>query len=119
MCIRDRQMKAADALERADPARREDGSEGVERGRVDARAVRTEQVERRAAFETADGLSVEAPVERSVVFGAAARAHGEAVHRRPLAVVGHAADDRGARTAMGAADERVLVAAVRWVEELA
>ena len=61
---------------------------------------------------------MEAPVERVVVLGLALNAHPEARHGRLGAVVGNAHDDREARTAVGAVDERVAVAPVGRVEEL-
>ena len=63
-------------------------------------------------------LRVEAAVERVVVFGLALGAHPEARHRRLRAVVGDALDDREARAAVRAVDERVAVAPVGGVGEL-
>ena len=81
--------------------------------------VRPQQPQRRAADRTRVGLGVEAAVGRVVVLGLAGRAHPEAGHRRERPVVGDPADDREARPAVGAVDERVAVAPVGGVVKLA
>ena len=54
-----------------------------------------------------------------VVLGRARRAHGERGHGGERPVVGHVPDDGEPRAAVGAVDERVAVAAVVRVGELA
>jgi hypothetical protein len=62
---------------------------------------------------------VEAAVERVVVLARAVLAHGEAAHGGERPVVGERLDDRVARPAVGAVDERVAVPAVGRVAHLA
>ena len=62
---------------------------------------------------------MEAPIQRILVLAAAVLAEPEAGHRRVRPVVGHRADDREARAALGAVHERVAVAPVGRVEQLA
>src|ERR1700733_685593 len=62
---------------------------------------------------------METAVGRILVLGPATFAHREARHRREWTVIGDPADDRKARTAVGAVDERVAIAAVAGVEQLA
>ena len=64
-------------------------------------------------------LGVEAAVAGSSYSARQRRAHREARHRRQRPVVGDAADDREPRAAVRAVDERVAVAAVGGVEQLA
>ena len=61
---------------------------------------------------------MKAPVRWIVVLRLAIGTHQEGSHRRLGPVVGNILDDREARTAVGAVDERVPVAAVARVEEL-
>jgi hypothetical protein len=61
---------------------------------------------------------MKATVARILVFRAAIGAHGERGHRGARPVIRDAADDREARAAIGAVDERIPVPAVRRVEEL-
>ena len=72
-----------------------------------------------AAFEARVGLRVEAAVQRVAVLAGAALAHGEVLHGGALAVVGQLLDDGEPRPAVRAVDERVAVAAVVGVEQLA
>jgi hypothetical protein len=102
-----REVESADALDRDDRAVEQRAGGDLD-ARRDARAARRAGVR----------LRVEAPVGRVVVLGLAGRAHREARHRGRRPVVGHAGDDREARPAVGAVDERVAVAAVGGVEEL-
>ena len=76
------------------------------------------QPQRRPAVGAGDGLRVEAAVGRVVVLCPAGVAHGERRHRGGRAVVRKPCDDRVAGPAVGAADERVTVAAVRRVVQL-
>src|SRR5580765_445687 len=57
-------------------------------------------------------LSVKAPIARIVILRAAIGAHLEFRHRGLLAVVGRAFDDRQPRTAIGAVEKGITVAAV-------
>ena len=65
------------------------------------------------------GLGVEAAVEGVVVLGLAGGTHGEDGHGGLRPVVGDAASDGEARTAVGAVEEGITVAAVGGIEELA
>src|SRR5581483_1228046 len=85
----------------------------------DFRTVATEQAEPRPAERTGIRLGMKAPVRRVLVFGAAGRAHREAAHRRARAVVGQGFDDRVARAALRAVDERIAETAVRRLVEFA
>ena len=113
-----REVVAAEALDRDDRAvaqqrgGRRDRVAGAGHASADQRAPRPA---RRAGVR----LGVEAAVARVVVLGPAGGAHREARHRRQRPVVGDAAHDREARPAVRAVDERVAVAAVGRVEELA
>ena len=71
----------------------------------------------RAALEARVRLRVEAAVERVGVFGGAALAHGEILHRRARAIVGQRIDNGKARPAIGTVDKRVAEAAVVRVEQ--
>ena len=82
-------------------------------------ASRPQQPHARTAHRTRVGLRVEATVARVLVLPPAGRAQREAPHGRPLAVVGQVLDDREPGPAVGAVGERVVVAAVARVEELA
>ncbi len=77
---------------------------------------------RRAAARspgTPIGCGVEAAVGRILVLAATGGAQRKPGHRRAGAVVGNVRDDGEARPAVGAVDERVAVAAVGRVEQLA
>ncbi len=75
--------------------------------------------QRRPAGRTRVRLRVEAPVARVLVLGPARVAHGKAGHRGERPVVRDAAHDREARPAVRAVDERIAVAAIRGIEQLA
>ena len=62
---------------------------------------------------------MEAAVQRVVVLALTGRAHGELRHRGLRAVVGDAAGDGEARTAVGAVQKGIAVAAVEGREQLA
>ena len=64
-------------------------------------------------------LRVIPPIRRILVLRPARAAHLEPRHRRQRPVVGDAAHDREPRAAVGAVDERVAVAPVGRVEQLA
>ena len=74
---------------------------------------------RRATFKAGIGLGVEAAVERIGVLGGALLAHGEGRHGRGHPVIGQVVDDGEARPAVRAVDERIPVAAIVGVEQLA
>ena len=118
------EVVAADPLD----ARGSRPSRSAPRPRATAsRRRRPRPARRRATSSVTDGpqhragvgLGVEAAVGRVLVLGAAGGAHGKAGHRGQRPVVGDAAHDREARPAVGAVDERVAVAAVGGVEQLA
>ena len=102
------QVVAAQALDGEDRSRAQQRDRLLERHR-----------EPRPAGGTCDRLRVEAPVGRVLVLAAAVGAHREAGHRRVRPVVGNRPHDREAGPALRAVDERVAVAAVGRVEELA
>ena len=121
--LRAGQVIAADALDRQHrpPASRLRG--GVHGVGTAGRArrgspSRSEQLRARPACGAGVRLRVKAPVAGIVVLGLALRAHRESGHRRRRPVVGHAADDREARPAVRAVDERVAEAAVGRVAQL-
>ncbi len=76
------------------------------------------QVQPRPADEASIRLRMKAPVSRVAVLLGALGAHREVAHRGHRPVVGHVADDREARAAVGAVDERVAVASVACREQL-
>ncbi len=71
------------------------------------------------AIRAAGRLGVEAAVGRILILAPAGLAHLERGHARVGAVVGDGADDREARSAVGAVDERVAEAPVLRIEKLA
>jgi hypothetical protein len=108
------EVEAADALDREHVAGCE-RREGRRQGRL---AAELAEAQGRTAVGAGVGLGVEAAVERILVLGLAAVAHPEAGHRGQRPVVGDAADDREARPAVGAVDERIAVAAIGGVPQL-
>ena len=119
------EVKAADPLDRDDRAVAESGrrrehlitrTTAVAGSSV---AVRIDQPDRRSALGARVRLGVKAPVGRILVLRPAGGAHLESGHRRQRSVVGHPAHDREARSAVGAVDERVPVAAILGIEQLA
>ena len=54
-----------------------------------------------------------------MVLPLALRTHGEAAHGSLGAIVGHVGYDGESGSAVGAVDERISVAPVRWVAQLA
>ena len=75
-------------------------------------AGRGAQRDARPAGRAGVGLRVEAPAARVRILRRAGRAHPERAHGRVRPVVGQALEDRVARPALGAVDERVAVAPV-------
>jgi hypothetical protein len=102
------QMEPSDPLDRDDPAAAQQGGHLVERVR-----------QPRPAGGAGVGLGVKAAVRGIGVLGRARGAHREGGHRRQRPVVGHPADDREPRSAVGTVDERVAVAPVGRVAQLA
>ncbi len=86
--------------------------------RLDRRAEPIGEREPGAARGARVRLRVVAPILDVLVLVRAGGAHREALHRGLRPVVRHVADDRVARPAMGAVDERVAVTAVGQVPEL-
>ena len=114
-----RQVVAADALHGQDASVREHSSSvGQAVGPMHRVGRRLHEAQDRAAVRTADRLGVEAPVARVVVLAAAARAEAEPGHGRRRAVVGETGDDREARPAVRAGDERVPEASVGGVGQV-
>ncbi len=99
---------AAQALDREDLAVAEEADRRLEAHR-----------QLGAAGRAGDRLGVEAPVAWVLVLPPAVGAHREARHGRVRPVVRNPLDDREAWPALGAVDERVPVAAVGRIEELA
>ena len=85
----------------------------AQRERSLLRGVPGLQVQPRPAHEARVGLRVEAAVGGVAVLGRALRAHREVAHRGHRPVVGDVLDDREARSAVGAVDERVARSAGR------
>jgi hypothetical protein len=114
------EMKAAQALDRDDPAvvqarhGRRDGVDGGNRP-----SARIEEGELRSARRTRVRLGVKAAVERRAILGKAERALRKRGHAGRRAVVGQPARDRVPGTAMGAVGERITVAPVARIEHLA
>src|SRR5689334_2312501 len=73
----------------------------------------------RSTVMTRVRLRVEAAVRRVVILGATLRAHVEVRHGRERTIIRYAAHDRESRTAVRAIDERIAVAAIRRIEQLA
>ena len=93
----------------------------LQRGRPSAhlRAVsRLFQPHARTAVGTAVGLRVVAPIGGLAVLPQALVALRERPHARALPVVGHRLDDREPGAAIGAGDERIVVAPVGRIEQL-
>src|ERR1039458_10355613 len=83
------------------------------------RALTIPQRKLRSANRAGVGLGVEAAVERVIILGLTLRTHREGFHRGVRAVIGQRFDDAEARAAVGAVGERVPIAAVGRVEDLA
>src|SRR3954447_1569985 len=77
------------------------------------------QRHRGTAYRACNRLRVEAAIRGILVLAVAVGAHLERRHGRAFAVVRQRADDREARPALGAVDERIAVAPVAGVEQLA
>ena len=108
VCAVAREVVAAEPLHRDDPAVREHRHRLLERHRQSW-----------PAGGAGDRLGVEAAVERVLVLAAAVGTEREPGHRGVGPVVRNRADDREARPALRAVDERIPVAAIGRVEELA
>ena len=64
-------------------------------------------------------LRVKAPIQGIVILGLALGAHGKSGHRGLWPVVGNAARDSEARTAVRAIQKRIPIAPIRRVEQFA
>ena len=73
----------------------------------------------RPADRAGIGLGVESAVTWIIVLGLTLRAHVKARHRRGGAIVGYARDDGKARATVGAVCERIPIAPVFGIEQLA
>ena len=115
-----REMKTTDALDCDDLAAREPRDYRRQRVEpcVEHRTVGRAQAQTRPADRTCIRLGMEAPVGRRFVLAAAVGAQHEGRHRRVRPVVGQAARDRVARSAVRAVDERIPPAPVFRGEEL-
>jgi hypothetical protein len=64
-------------------------------------------------------MSMKTAIAWILVFGPACHAHREAAHRGIRAIVGQGLDYAKAWAAVGAVRERVLIAAISWLEDVA
>src|SRR5437016_2957768 len=112
-------MESAESFDRDDLATANLASGGNQRlvTATKRRSRRIPQRKTRAANRTRIWLGVEAAVARVIVFGLAARAHGERRHRGVRAVVGQGFNDAETRATVGAVREGIAVAAVGRVED--
>ncbi len=101
------EVEAAEALDRDDPPRAHELLGGGDRVRALAALALKHEAHARAAARAGDRLGVIAAVGDVGILRAALAAHREHAHRGLRAVVGHALDDREARAAVRAVDERV------------
>src|SRR2546426_1412146 len=111
------QMKAAQPFHGDDVARRERASRCGHRIARDETAAAIHRRHSRTTRRARDRVRMESPIARILVLAPARLAHLEQRHRRPLAIVGSAGDDRQPRAARGAVDERIAVP-VRGIEQL-
>ena len=109
------EVVAADPLD-GDDGPAEQQPHGFHQCIVTARAAARQL---RAAGGAADRLCVEPAVGRVVVLATAVGTELEPGHRRVRPVVGHGADDREPRPTLRAVDERVAIATISRVEQLA
>ena len=114
------QVVAAEALDGDAPPRPAARRPPRRSGRPSVRRRPRREPQRRTAVRAAHRLRVEPPVGRVVVLRARTSAHiGKPAIVVVDPVVGHAGDDREPRPAVRAVDERVAVAAVGRVAQLA
>ena len=117
----DQQLESADPLQRHDPALAQVTC-GQGQGAVALRHHGSGCIPKRDLRSTPRagvGLGVKPAVERIVIFGLALRAHPENPHGGVDPVVGEAFDQAEARPAVRAVGERVAVAPVPRIEDLA
>jgi len=81
--------------------------------------ARVKQLECGATYRTGNRLGMEAPIIRVTILPLAIRTERESGHGGVRPVVGGAGDDRIARAAVGAVDERITIAPVSGVKKLA
>ena len=112
-------MDAAEALDRHDLSGLQGLAGKLDRVAGDAVSVRVQIEDLRPADRAAVRLGVIAAVLNVVVLPVAVRAHGEGAHGGLRPVVGDILDDGKARAAVGAVDERIAVAPVRGIQQLA
>ncbi len=114
------EMKSTDAFDREDLAAQEAiNGFGYRIGRIDSCAIDRFKPYMRAAFRAGIGLGMEATVERIVILGLALGTHWKDGHRGLGPVIRDAASDGEARTAVGAVQEGISIAAIRRVEKFA
>ena len=115
------QVEPAEPLDarRCGPARCGGGGADRVRGTSARSPCDDEQAQRAGRTRARVRLGVEAAVGDRVVLALTVRAHGERRHRRGRAIVGNVAGDREARPAVGAVGERIAVAPIVRVEDLA
>ena len=117
----DRELESADATNGEDPAANKHQRRCREcflRPDGARHAVRAGKPELGSAGRAAIGFGVMPTVTGRFVFAQAPVALGKRGHAGPLAVVWHRVDDREARSAVGAGDERILESPVGRVVEL-
>ena len=110
------QMKAADALDRRDPALREDAPHRPDR--IPPALRSSDEINLRAACIAAHRLRVIAPRGRRLIFLPAGTAHRKHLHRRALPVIGKTFENRQPRAARCTVDERMQIAAVVRIKQL-
>ncbi len=116
------EVVAAETLDRHDAAGQDvggGGQQGGVAGRDRSRGGRRAIGEPGAAGRAGHGLGVEPAIRGARVLGSARRAERERPHRRGRPVVRQVIDDRRPRAAVRAVRERVPVAPVGGVEQLA
>ena len=113
-------MITADAADREHSAGTQDLHRGGHCRRVarDARAPRFDERQVRPADRTRHRLGVETAIERVLVLATARGAQRESRHAGVCTVVGQRLDQRVARAALRAVDERIAVAAIGRIGEL-
>ena len=113
------EMVAPEPLEGDDLARPQRRDHLLERvGHVAHPAARVPQGKSRPTGRTGGRLRVEPAIPGVLILLTTAGTHGERGHRGPLAVIRQRPDDREARTALGAVQERISVAPIPAIAHL-